>query len=243
MNWNKIYKTAGVSIWPRGYDQPKQNNTLLDICSAVANVLYTKYPNIGTKDVAPDGSSEFDGPTGVINFYVSFLTTKPGENPTMEQAKQFANDAKEALKSLGLEIDENEVINTYSDYQTLNPDIKSRHDQYNLNAQPRVVRINITKNYNVEHQELKEMFLEDEPPEFSCSYGTAQTLLNTILKFRNVNFQDSSFATVNAKDCAEAIDLYLQQQYVEPNIRTRLVLLKNLCDWCLSHHYTELDIA
>lgn len=231
MNWYKLYKLASVDFAPQGWMFDDRNETLLDLCYGALYILYEKYKEINHTMIQPDGD-DFDKPTGTINLYVPIFIP--------EVIPELIEDAKNALRKLDVEVDDNVQIETYQDYidkHNYTPEQQSQLLRENQKASdPRVARIVVTRNHNVEALEMKKLFGLDAPPTINMTASNAQRLLS-MLEFDIV---DQNYP-IEAQKIKEKIEEVLPKvpQDDEYAIR-RLNDLKQLAEWCIKHGYSKI---
>lgn len=242
MNW---YKLASVNFSPKNYMTPDRNDNILSICFNLAHKLHEKYPMINVNNIAPDGDC-FDKPTGIINIYMHDIPT--------EEQEQLINDAKEELKKLELEIDENVIKNTFRDNAVLKgipeQDVASSLKGRNIDD-IRVARIAILRNFNVEFREVKEMFRTDHAPELNMTESSAIKIVEDVLGFPNYQEFDVHEAKqrIEEKLNDPSLKLHIDPSYNTYNgheiesIRRKLSALLNLVNWCINHSFDTIQVA
>lgn len=241
MNW---YKLATVNFSPKNYMTPDRNDNVLSICGNLAGAMHPKYPFVTYNTFQPDGDC-FDQPTGIVNIYMH-------EIPTEEQ-EQLINDAKQELKKLELEIDENVIKNTYRDNALLKgipeQDVQSSLEGKDIDDL-RVARITILRNYNVEFREVKEMFRTDHAPELNMTAGNAIRIVENVLGFPSYEEFDVHEAKnrIEAKLASPELTEGVSDELNTYNgeeiryIKARLNSLLVLVNWCISHSYDAIRV-
>jgi hypothetical protein len=128
-----------MSLYVQWADKDYQkNDNLLDLCSTISRPMWKilekemtpeetavfREKGSGTETITPDGSSDFDKPTGIINFYIAGIPQR--------LLQPILKEIKETLQNIGIPIEYNDM----------------KIEQSGL-RRSKVIRIPITKNDNV----------------------------------------------------------------------------------------------
>jgi len=227
----KLLKIASMDVIVQDFDYPEKANIMGELAWIAGEKLPYKdlseeerkefQNNRVTEIVIPDGNDYFET-SGIMNFYTSGL--RP------ERIQQWLSSILETLKAKGAEI-------TGPTKQE-----KSR------SMRGDVIRIPIGKITKKEH---------DSPPELNMSGSNAVYVFREILGY---DFAEDALPNINAQDLLKRVDNALRSmreptpddeeepgisvgRYTEPRARQRLLIIKEIAEWAISHGYNKILVG
>lgn len=236
---------ASIDFMPKGWQFFRENTGIANIAVNLKSRLAAKYP-YSQQSVVSTAWNVDDAPTGDILVYL--------EEIPLEKVEEYVSAAKQELKDMNMDIDENTVIAPYQEYLSAYPD----HQQQVLAelkrkgktaSSPYRVTITITRNHEEEAMEIKRLFRDDAAPSANFNDVYAYQMLRII----DVPFENElNVATIQGKlptaikekeEQIKELSVGSQEwKLIDYDIRN-LYTLQELVTWCIRHNYKTIEVV